>query len=319
MSEAVERFCLSHRFFLSSPRACEATRAPLSHLTSSQSAAIQLGFNMHNLPTLHFVAWCCLVGTATPLLCPTAMAQTRAQPNVHYFLNANQAPGAVAAAQVARGARGIGTFQAVSLSGPPELKIALARDGQFLEPLDAPVTTGMLVAGVYRFRVTNIPFRPGEELYPSLEVIDRIYPPAGREHRFPIPVVLTEEDLRLALDGGLVTRVIYLEDSELAEPIDTTAETQIVHTVPSYDNALQVADQLGKPVAILRIGSRVPLDPNGDLSEFLYGCPPWVPLITAPNRQTLVEAGQWPETLPSQATDKPRSEPPLEDSPRLPR
>ncbi|MEZ6082139.1 MAG: hypothetical protein R3C56_42630 [Pirellulaceae bacterium] len=77
------------------------------------------------------------------------------------------------------------------------MKIALARDGQFLQPIDAPVITGMLVAGVYRFRVTNIPFRPGEELYPTLEIIDRIYPPAGREHRFPIPVVMTEEDLRL--------------------------------------------------------------------------------------------------------------------------
>lgn len=273
---------------------------------------------MHKLLILHFVRLCCLLGTTTPLLCSTVSAQARALPNVHYFLDANQAPGAVAAAQVARGARGVGTFQAVSLSGPQGLKIALARDGQFLQPIDAPVTTGMLVAGVYRFQVTNIPFRLGEELYPTLEVIDRIYPPAGREHRFPIPVVLTEEDLRLALDGGLVTRVIYLEDSEIAEPTDTTPETQIVYDIPTSDNALQVADQLGRPVAILRIGSRVPLDPQGDLRDFLYGCPPWIPLITAPNRQTLVEAGQWPEAMPSPATDSPRSEPPLEDSPRLP-
>lgn len=273
---------------------------------------------MYKLLTLHFVKLCCLIATTTPLLCHAVQAQTRGLPNVHYFLDANQSPGAVAAAQVARGARGVGTFQAVSLSGPAGLKISLARDGQFLPPLDAPVTTGMLVAGVYRFRVTGIPFRPGEELYPSLEVIDRIYPPAGREHRFPIPVILTEEDLRLALDGGLVTRVIYLEDGEIAEPIEMTPETQIVHNVPSSDNALQVADQLGKPVAILRIGSRVPLNPDGDLTEFLYGCPPWVPLITAPDRQSLIDSGQWPETVPSAATETPRSESPAEDSPRLP-
>ncbi len=273
---------------------------------------------MYKLLTLHFVKLCCLIGATAPLLCPAVQAQTRGLSNVHYFLDAKQSPGAVAAAQVARGARGVGTFQAVSLSGPDGLKIALAQAGQFLQPLDAPVVTGMLVAGVYRFRVTNIPFRPGEELYPSLEVIDRIYPPAGREHRFPIPVILTEEDLRLALDGGLVTRVIYLEDSEIAEPIETTSETQIVHNVPSSDNALQIADQLGRPVAILRIGSRVPLDPHGDLTEFLYGCPPWVPLIAAPERQTLIEAGQWPESEATPATLAPRSETPLEDSPRLP-
>jgi hypothetical protein len=251
------------------------------------------------------------------MCCESTSAQSSPLPNVHYFLDANQAPGAVASAQVARGARGVGTFQAVSLSGPAGLKIALARDGQFLDPIDAPVTTGMLVAGVYRFRVTNIPYRPGQELFPTLEVIDRIYPPLGREHRFPIPVVLTEDDLRLALEGALVTRVIYLEDSEIAEPVATTPDTQIVHNVSASDNALQVADQLGKPVAILRIGSRVPMSLEGDLSDFLYGCPPWVPLIPAPNRQTLVEAGQWPDVEASPALDQPRSEPPLEDSPRL--
>ena len=258
-----------------------------------------------------------LLGCVSALVVP-AHAQSPALPNVHYFLNANQAPGAVAGAQIARGARGAGTFQAVALSGPPGLKIALAQSGQFLPPLDAPVTTGMLVGGVYRFRVTNIPYRPADELYPTIEVIDRIYPPAGREHRFPIPVLLTEDDLRLALSGALVTRVIYLEDSEIAEPIATTPESQLVHNVPASDNALQVADQLGRPVAILRIGSRVPMSLEGDLSEFLYGCPPWVPLVTAPDRQTLIEAGQWPDVAPGEALQQPRSEAPQEESPRVP-
>lgn len=267
--------------------------------------------------TLVSLGWW-LLGIA-PLQCGTAAAQTRSLPtNVHYFLDARQAPGVVASSQVSRGARGVGTFQAVSISGPNGLKIALARDGQFLDPIDAPVTTGMLVAGVYRFRVTNIPLIPGAELFPTLEVIDRIDPPAGREHRFPIPVVLTEQDLRLALDGALVTRVIYLEDSEIAEPIAMTAGNQIVHNVPAADNALQVADQLGKPVAILRIGSRVPMTLEGDLTDFLYGSPPWVPLITAPDRQALVAAGQWPDVQPSEALEKPRSETPTEDSPRVP-
>ncbi|MCA9132969.1 MAG: hypothetical protein KDA45_07430 [Planctomycetales bacterium] len=237
---------------------------------------------------------------------------------IHYLLDSKQAPGVVASAQVARGARGVGTFQAVSVSGPPGLQVALARDAQFLPPLDAPVISGMLVGGVYRLRVTQIPFRPGEELYPTVEIIDRIYPPLGREHRFPIPIVLTEEDLRLALDGALVSRVIYLEDSEIAEPVATSADSQTVVNVPTSDNALQVADQLGRPVAILRIGSRVPMDLNGDLTDFLYGCPPWVPLIRAPDRQALIESGQWPDVAAPPAGDAPYSETPTEDEPRIP-
>lgn len=253
------------------------------------------------------------------LLCSSSFAQARSLSDVHYFLNSNQAPGVVASAQVARGAAGVGTFTAVSISGPPDLKIALARDGQFLHTLEAPVATGMLVGAVYRFRVTNIPFRPGEELYPTLEVIDRITPPAGREQRFPIPIVLTQEDLGLALSGALVTRVIYLEDSENAEPLAAVPGEQRTFDVGQADNALKTADQFGRPVAILRMGSRVPTSLQEDLSSFLYGCPPWVPLSPVPDRDTLVREGQWPEVIPLERPTQPYSEAPTEDIPRTPR
>ena len=246
-----------------------------------------------------------------------AHAQTKSLPgNVHYFLNANEAPGVVSGAQVARGMPGVGTYTAVSVSGPKGLKVALAQSHQFLEPLDAPVTTGMLVGAVYRVRVTNIPFSPGEELYPTIEVIDRVNAPAGREHRFPIPVVLTQEDLRLALNGALVTRVIYLEDSENAEPLAARPGEQRTINVGADDNALKTADQFGRPVAILRIGSRTPANMH-DLTGFLYGCPPWIPLPVVPDRSTLIEQGQWPEVIQTERTDQPYSEAPNEDFPRL--
>jgi hypothetical protein len=259
-----------------------------------------------------------VVCTSPALLCSSAMSQSSPLGDVHYFLNSNQSPGAVAGAQIARGVPGVGTFTAVSISGPADLQVALARDGQFLPTLEAPVTTGMLVGAVYRFRVTNIPFRPGEELYPTLEIIDRINPPAGREHRFPIPVVLTTEDLRLALDGALVTRVIYLEDSENAEPLAARPGEQRTFDVAPADNALKTADQFGRPIAILRIGSRVPTNLQGDLTSFLYGCPPWVPLPTVPNREAMLRDGVWPETLPMERTEQPYSEAPSEDYPRTP-
>ncbi len=266
---------------------------------------------------LAFTLGIVLLGIAGYSPAPLHGQRRQPLPNVHYFLNANQAPGVVASAQVARRTPGIGTYQPLSVSGPAGLKVALARDGQFLPPLDAPVTTAMLVGAVYRFRVTNIPVRPGEELYPTVEIIDRIYAPRGREHRFPIPVVLTEEDLRLALDGALVTRVIYLEDSEVAEPVAAELGSQRVLNVSPTDNALQTADQLGRPVAILRIGSRVPANIHGDLSGFLYGCPPWIPLSPVPTRKGLVESGMWPQTLPAEHAEIPYRETPTEASPRI--
>ena len=259
-----------------------------------------------------------LAAIAGALPSPALLAQVTQLPNVHYFLDAKGEPGVVAGAAIARRVPGVGTYQAVEVSGPKGVQVALARDGQFLHTLEAPVKVGMIVGAVYRVRVTGIPFRTGEELYPTIEVIDRVHAPTGREHRFPIPVVLDEGDLRAALDGALVTRVIYLEDNELAEPVATKPDAQSVLDVGPMDNALKAADQLGRPVAILRIGSRVPTNLQGDLTEFLYGCPPWIPVATAPSRPAMVEKGLWPETIPMEPS-KLRNEPPENIEPRLPK
>jgi hypothetical protein len=238
-------------------------------------------------------------------------------PKVTYLQNSDSAPGVVGAGRLLRGGQVAGFFQPVEVIGPEKLEIALAHSGQFLPPLTAPVKVGMLVGSVYRLRVTNIPLRPGEELYPTIEVLDRMYAPRGREHRFPIPVMLDVEDLLRALDGGMVTRVIYLEDAEAASPTADEPGTQRVTDVAGNDNALQVADRLGRPMAILRIGSRVPADLQGDLTSFLYNSPPWTPLSPVPTREGLIGAGLM--------TDVPTPEPSAElkrqslpNEPRLP-
>lgn len=249
---------------------------------------------------------------------PRQPSSSRQLPGVHYLMDARFPPGTVASAQAARRPSPVGTFQPVSVSGPQGLQVALAKDGQFLPTLEAPVKTAMMVGAVYRFRVTHIPFRPGAELYPSVEIIDRVCAPLGREHRFPIPVVLTEEDLRNALSGALITRVIYVEDSEVAEPVAALPSEQRTTDVGPTDNALQVADQLGRPVAILRIGSRVPNSLQGDLMSFLYGCPPWLPLPPVPEKEQLIERGEWPVGEPLPHEEVPYTDTPAQDYPRTP-
>ncbi len=261
--------------------------------------------------------WLALLAIA---LCPSLLyGQTkRSLPkNVNYLLSADQPPGYVASAQVARGMPGVGTYQPVSIAGPKGLTVALARDGMLLDNIDAPVTTAMMVGATYRFRIANIPYRPGAELYPTVEIIDRICAPAGREHRFPIPVVLTEEDIELALRGALVTRVIYVEDSEVATPTAVRAGEMLVQDVGPADNALMTADQYGRPVAILRIGSRLPSSNPEELPAFLFGSPPWLPLITAPTREQLQRDGGWPNTAPVVAAEEIFSERPEGPTPRI--
>jgi hypothetical protein len=263
------------------------------------------------------VALCFTLGM---LIAPIVHAQAPARSSPsgkHYLLDSRFPPGFVAHAQIAGQRTGVGSFTAISIIGPVGTRVGLARDGQLLPPIDTPVVTGMLVGAVYRFHVTQIPGYPGEELFPTLEVIDRIYPEQGRDHRFPIPILLTEEDLQVALGGGLVTRVIYLEDSEVAEPVARQPGQQSTFEAGPQDNALQVADQMGRPLAILRIGSRIPPTDPMAFSEFLYGCPPWIALPTAPNVETLRQQGHLPGYVPTENTNPLYSQEIIEQYPRI--
>jgi hypothetical protein len=124
---------------------------------------------------------------------------------------------------------------------------------------------GMLIGPVYRLQVTNIPNNPGLELFPTVEVIDRLYPPPGLALRFPIPVELTQDELEMAARGMFVTRVIYVEDPSLALPVRQTKNgEQPWMEARRGEDPLVVADSLGRPVAILRIGGRVPAAPGTD-------------------------------------------------------
>ncbi len=168
-----------------------------------------------------------------------------------------------------------------------------------------------MVGAVYRFQLTSIPNEDGVELFPTVEVIDRLYPPAEREHRFPIPVVIDDLDIQSALRGDMVMRVIYLEDSEIAVPESYADGIQRVHDVTGTEQAIHAADHMGRPVAILRIGSRVP-DSTGPDEQFFYGSPPWSTIKEIPDREKLIENHGWPRV------EYPEVEPAVESAKRAP-
>jgi hypothetical protein len=184
-------------------------------------------------------------------------------------------PGAIGSQQLLRGGPLPGYFQPVEIRVPEGATISPAVNGAFAEPEVEPLKVGFLIGSVYRLRVTNIPLQEGLELYPTVEVIDRLFPPLRQEHRFPIPIEITQEDLELALSGRFVTRVIYVEDPESALPVAEDPEQQTFFEVGRGENPLEVADRLGRPMAILRLGGRVP-DETGPDAAFLYGSPPFL-------------------------------------------
>jgi hypothetical protein len=192
-------------------------------------------------------------------------------------------PGAIGSLQLQRGGPLGGFFQPVEIMAPQGVAISLAEGGAFGPAQPAPIRAGLLIGQVYRFRVTNIPLQPGLEVYPTVEIIDRLYTPRGQELRFPVIVELSAEDIELALDGKFVTRVIYLEDPEMALPVAQQPRAQNwIEAAPGRD-PLAVADGLGRPVAILRVGGLLPDNQRGPDLHFLFGCPP---LMKYPPRRT---------------------------------
>jgi uncharacterized repeat protein (TIGR01451 family) len=138
-------------------------------------------------------------------------------------------------------------------------------DGQvtFYQPdgagssLDAPAVAAVQVGSVYRLKLAHMAAYPGVELYPTVELLDRLHPPRGRETEFPIPVAFTEQEIRLAIQGRMVTKVLYLEQPDRAAPVRNTTLDRTHFALPR-DNALVLADEAGRPMALVRLGARVP-------------------------------------------------------------
>jgi hypothetical protein len=199
-----------------------------------------------------------------------------------------------------------GYYQPVEIKTPCGAGISLAINGQFEEPRKGLRKAGMLIGGVYRLKVTGIPLAEGQEVFPTIEVIDRLFTPLGQENRFSIPIELSETDLKLALEGKFVTRVIYLEDPRDALPVRDDPNGQTWFEAAPGQDPLAVADSLGRPVAILRMGGRLP-DANDVYDpKFLYGCPPFVDY---PNPKVQVEKRMPAETVKPAPKSAPKSSP----------
>ena len=197
------------------------------------------------------------------------IAPVLAQPPMHMWHRDGIPPGEVGQRQLDRGGPIRGYFQPVEVLAPEGTQIAFAGTGKFLPSDKECAMAGLLIGQVYTLKLTNLPLQDGAELFPTIEVIDRLYPPIGLERKHPIEIEITQDEIDAALKGQFVTRVVYLEHPLQALAVQGGPRDQRVRKVKSED-PLKVADHLGRPMAILRIGSRLP-DLDKDTGRFIYG------------------------------------------------
>lgn len=121
----------------------------------------------------------------------------------------------------------------------------------------SPATAAIALGHTYRLKLSDMPEFPGVDLYPTIELVDVLHPPEGRADEFPIPVILTSEEIASAIEGRLVTKVVYLEPAQEANPF-TLSQPYPQQTVDSRANVIEEADHRGRPLIVVRLGSRIP-------------------------------------------------------------
>lgn len=127
----------------------------------------------------------------------------------------------------------------------------------------APAEARLLVGHAYRLKISDMPEFPGVELYPTVELVDRLHAPADREQEFAVPIELTAEEIESVLQDRMVTKVVYMERQDLPRPNAQPAGVPTTEVAP-HTNLLQSAWQMGRPVAILRVGGRTPVSHGMD-------------------------------------------------------
>lgn len=173
-------------------------------------------------------------------------------------------PGAVAAlgSGVGPNTANYGVFRTeVRFVGPAGMKIswfapkADGKPGFTTQYLEAPARYNFLQNSVYRLKLSEVPNRPGVDLYPTLEVVPCSPKTATFLAHSAVPISFTEEDFEQVAAGNFVVKVIYLPDPQFQD-LAATGPDEVVSSrlEPGVDPILE-AKRRGTILAIVRLGN----------------------------------------------------------------
>ena len=100
----------------------------------------------------------------------------------------------------------------------------------------------------------------GEKTLSSLSLIFAL-------HIFKLSPLCCMDEIDAALRGQMITKVVYLEQPQIASSMDLRLPDAVV-TLPANENVLAEADHLGRPLLIIRLGARQP-SPHRSNAQFM--------------------------------------------------
>jgi hypothetical protein len=180
----------------------------------------------------------------------------------------------------------------VRFLNPPGMKVswftpnAQGQQGFNSVQLETPGRYNFIQAAIYRLKLSNIPNRPGLDLYPTLEVLPTTWRTEAYLAHSAVPVTFTEEDFEQVASGNFLIKVIYLPDPQFQD-VATTGPDEVVSTrLEPGANPIAEAKRRGDILLIVRLG-------NIDLEA------PNTPPMDAPNPYMLKNQMPKPGTVPS--------------------
>jgi hypothetical protein len=147
----------------------------------------------------------------------------------------------------------------VRFVGPTGAKVGwyiAGPNGPVLSPtqLDVPGRYNFAQAAVYRLKLSNIPGRPGVEIFPSVEVVPgNAKTDAFLSHNV-VPVEFTDEDFDQINTGHYLTKVIYLPDAQYMSMTGGAEELSSTRLEPGIDPLCE-AQRRGSVLLVVRVGS----------------------------------------------------------------
>jgi hypothetical protein len=238
-----------------------------------------------------------------------------------------QPPGAVAAVGALTGAPAA-PFPVqrteVRFVGPAGMKIswygpsADGKGGFGPQYLQAPARYNFLQASIYRLKLSDIPNRPGLELYPTLEVVPAKPKTCTFLAHSAVPVSFTEEDFEQVAAGNFVVKVIYLPDPQFQD-LAATGPDEVVSSrlEPGVDPIVE-AKRRGSILLVVRLGNidlEAPNTPAMDAPNPFVPHPPALPPGVSPPALPPPPGAPVPPWASAAPGAAPAGQPPLPNMP----
>jgi uncharacterized repeat protein (TIGR01451 family) len=155
--------------------------------------------------------------------------------------------------------RGPSPLLFVRFSGPEGMIATFYQGRAPARSFPAPVVVGLRPGYVYRTRLGDFPGRPGISVYPTVTIIGSLLlSPKLNCANFPATIALTEADIEAVVNGSMVTKVIYLEHPDRAEPTPTRPGEVLETNRPVGTDIVKEARERGRVMIVVHLGVRLP-------------------------------------------------------------